>query len=178
MCRFVAEEPERPGQRRTTIANELLPVLVSMTEADYARFVADAIPGYAADKVASGQWAEERALELSRAALDELLPHGRQTAGNHFFTVVDEQSRPVGSLWIATKEQAGRPIAYIYDIRIRPECRRMGHATRALRAAENEARRLGANGIGLHVFGHNAEARALYEALGYRATNINMFKPL
>jgi hypothetical protein len=33
-------------------------------------------------------------------------------------------------------------------------------------------------GVGLHVFGHNAGARALYEALGYQPTNINMFKPL
>ncbi len=149
-----------------------------MTETEFARFVADAIPGYAADKVASGQWAEAESLELSRAALDELLPQGLNTPGNHFFNVVDGAGRPVGSLWIAAKEQAGRRIAYIYDIRIRPECRRRGHATRALRAAEDEARRLGLGGIGLHVFGHNPAARTLYEALGYRATNINMFKPL
>jgi ribosomal protein S18 acetylase RimI-like enzyme len=149
-----------------------------MTDAEYAGFVAAAIPAYAADKVASGQWAGERALELSRAALDELLPQGRQTAGNHFFTIMDDQARAVGTLWIAAKEQAGQPIAYIYDVRIRPECRRRGHARRALRAAEDEARKLGLGGIGLHVFGHNAEARALYEALGYRATNFNMYKPL
>ncbi len=81
-------------------------------------------------------------------------------------------------LWIAAKEQAGKRVAYIYDIQIRPECQRHGHATRALAAVEDEARKLGLCGIGLHVFGHNTGARALYEARGYRPTNINMFKEL
>ena len=45
-------------------------------------------------------------------------------------------------------------------------------------AAEAEVRRLGLYGIGLHVFGHNSGARLLYERLGYRTTNINMFKSL
>jgi ribosomal protein S18 acetylase RimI-like enzyme len=41
-----------------------------------------------------------------------------------------------------------------------------------------EARRLELSGIGLHVFGHNAGARLLYERLGYETTNLNMFKTL
>jgi hypothetical protein len=41
---------------------------------------------------------------------------------------------------------------------------------------EQEARRRGMVGIALHVFGHNAGAKQLYEQLGFRATNINMFK--
>ena len=149
-----------------------------MSEGEYEEFVAATIPEYAADKVAAGQWAEEQSLELSRQAISELLPQGLLTPGNHLFTVVDEFERPVGTLWIATWEQAGKDIAYIYDLRIRPECRRLGHATRALSAAEDEARRLGLSGIGLHVFGHNAAGRALYERRGYQPTNISMFKPL
>jgi ribosomal protein S18 acetylase RimI-like enzyme len=149
-----------------------------MSDAEYEAFVEAAVPAYAADKVASGQWAKEQSLELSRQAFVELLPQGRQTADNYFFSVVDEQARPVGTLWIAAKEEAGKRIGYIYDIEIRPECRRQGHATRALAAAEEEARKLSLCGIGLHVFGHNTGARALYETLGYRATNISMFKAL
>ena len=149
-----------------------------MSEGEYEEFVAATIPEYAADKVAAGQWAEEQSLELSRQAISELLPQGLLTPGNHLFTVVDELERPVGTLWIAMWEQAGKDIAYIYDLRIRPECRRLGHATRALSAAEDEARRLGLSGIGLHVFGHNAAGRVLYEKRGYRPTNISMFKPL
>jgi ribosomal protein S18 acetylase RimI-like enzyme len=149
-----------------------------MSDAQYAGFVAAAVAGYAADKVAAGQWAEDQSLELARKALEELLPQGRQTADNYLFTVLDEQARPVGTLWIGVKEYAGKRNAYVYDVRISPACRRQGHATRALEAAENEARKLGFDGIGLHVFGHNAAARALYERLGYRPTDINMFKPL
>ncbi|MGB3426872.1 MAG: GNAT family N-acetyltransferase [Burkholderiaceae bacterium] len=155
-----------------------MPVLVPMSDAEYATFAATSVVAYAADKVASGQWAAEPSLELARKALDDLLPQGRQSADNYLFSVLDDQARRVGTLWIGVKEQAGRRIAYIYDLRIAPECRRRGHARRALAAAEGEARKLGLGGIGLHVFGHNGGARALYEALGYRATNITMFKPL
>lgn len=155
-----------------------MPVLVPIGDAEYANFVATTVAAYAADKVASGQWPSEQSLELSRKELEELLPQGRQTADNYLFSVLDDQTRPVGTLWIGVKDRAGKRIAYIYDIRISPECRRRGHATRALAAAEDEARKLGLCGIGLHVFGHNDGARALYEALGYRPTNINMFKPL
>jgi ribosomal protein S18 acetylase RimI-like enzyme len=31
-------------------------------------------------------------------------------------------------------------------------------------------------GIALHVFGHNAGAKNLYEQLGFRTTNVHMFK--
>jgi ribosomal protein S18 acetylase RimI-like enzyme len=155
-----------------------VPILEPMTDADCEAFVATAIPAYAADKVMSGQWTKEESLELSRSAITELLPQGRLTPDNFLFNVLDEQARPVGTLWIAAKEQAGQRIAYICELRIRPEYRRQGQATRALKAAEDEARRLGLCGIGLHVFGHNASARALYEKLGYRSTNISMFKPL
>lgn len=153
-------------------------VLAPISDEQYAAFVAMSIADYAADKVSSGQWAEDQSLDLSRKEYEELLPQGHRTAGNYLFSVLDDRARPVGTLWIGVKEYAGKRAAYIYDIWISPEYRRRGHATRALAAAEEEARKLGLFGIGLHVFGHNAGARALYEALGYRVTNINMFKPL
>ncbi len=155
-----------------------MPVLVPMSEAEYEAWLATTIPAYAADKVAAGQWAKEESLELSRMTLLDLLPQGLRTANNYLFNILDEQAGTVGTAWIAAIEQAGKPIAYICDVRVRPECQRKGHATRALAAVEDEARRLGLSGIGLHVFGHNAEAQALYEKLGYRPTNISMFKEL
>ena len=51
-------------------------------------------------------------------------------------------------------------------------------AFRAFLAVEAEARRLGLAGIGLHVFGHNTGAQALYAKLGYVPTHINLYKPL
>ena len=51
-------------------------VLRPMTEPEYAAWLALTIPGYAADKVASGQWSEEESLELPRKEYAELLPQG------------------------------------------------------------------------------------------------------
>lgn len=149
-----------------------------MNVEQFSAFAHASVADYAAEKVNSGQWAEDQSLELSRKNFEELLPQGLQTPDNYFFCVLDEHAATVGALWIGVKEFAGRRAAYVYDIWIAPDFRRRGHATRALLAAEHEARRLGLSGIGLHVFGHNVAARTLYEALGYRATNINMFKSL
>lgn len=164
--------------RLVVVKERALAVLVPMSEAEFESFVALAIPAYADDKVASGQWAAGQSLELSRKAFEELLPCGRETPDNYLYCIVDDRAQRVGTLWLAAKEQAGQRIGYIYDIRIQPEFRRRGHATRALTALEDEARKLGLRGIGLHVFGHNVRAQALYAGLGYRPTNVNMFKAL
>lgn len=150
--------------------------LVPMTDAEYRAFVDEAIPAYAADKVASGQWLPSEALERSKSSLAELLPRGRDTPDHLLFTLVDEGRVAVGMLWIAAVEQAGQRIAYVYDISVRPEHRRQGHAASAFAALEAKVRELGLSGIALHVFGHNAGAVALYAKLGFQATNINMFK--
>ena len=43
---------------------------------------------------------------------------------------------------------------------------------------DDEARKLGVSSIALHVFAHNQVARALYEKMGYRTTNLWMSKDL
>jgi ribosomal protein S18 acetylase RimI-like enzyme len=79
-------------------------------------------------------------------------------------------------IWFAVQEHAGRKIAYVYDVGIRPQYQRRGYATEAFAGLEGEVRARGLSGVGLHVFGHNPGARALYEKLGYETTNIHMFK--
>jgi ribosomal protein S18 acetylase RimI-like enzyme len=154
-------------------------VLVPMTRDEFAAFAEKAIPAYAADKVASGQWSKEDAPELSRKSFDELLPQGLATPDNYLFTIRDSAEKArVGMVWIATQDRAGKRIAYIYDLSIEPGHQRKGHATRALLAVEDQARSLGLSGMALHVFGHNPIAHALYVKLGYRATNISMFKSI
>ncbi len=149
-----------------------------MTEDEYAAWVDATVPAYAEDKVASGQWSAAESLALSRKEHDELLPQGLATPENHFFTIVDAQGAPVGTLWIAEQARGGARIAYVYDVGIHPERQREGHAHRAFVALEDEARRLGLAGIALHVFGHNTGARALYAKLGFEPTNLHLFKPL
>ena len=149
-----------------------------MAEPEYAEFAAQAIPAYAADKVASGQWAAADALELSRKEHEELLPQGLRTPDNHLFTIVDASGAPVGMLWFAVKTKFDARIAYVFDVEVWPERQREGHAYRAFVALDDEVRRLGLTGIALHVFGHNTGAQALYAKLGFQPTNISLFKAL
>jgi ribosomal protein S18 acetylase RimI-like enzyme len=150
-----------------------------MTEGEFFAFATEAVPAYAADKVASGQWSKDEALELSRKSFDELLPLGLATPDNYLFTIRDSTEQAgVGMLWIAVQDRGGKRIAYVYDISVKPQHQREGYATRALLALEDKVRSLGLSGIALHVFGHNAVAHALYVKLGYQPTNISMFKAI
>jgi len=155
-----------------------MPALRPMTQAEYANWLQQTIPAYTADKVTSGQWSADESLQLSTKEHEELLPQGLATPDNYLFTIEDSDSKPVGVLWIAVKKRFNARVAYVYDIEVWSHQRRKGHAYRAFCALEQEVRRLGLARIALHVFGHNAEARALYARLGFQPTNINLFKPV
>jgi ribosomal protein S18 acetylase RimI-like enzyme len=152
--------------------------LVPMTQAEYVGFVSKSIRAYANDEVASGHWSEAEALELAKHSFDVLLPLGLATPEHHLFTIRGDGALTLGMLWIALQKRAGKRIAYVYDVYISPLHRRRGYAAEAFVALESKARDLGFNGIGLHVFGHNSGAQALYAKLGFIATDINMFKSL
>ena len=146
-----------------------------MTEAEFGRFEEAAIRDFAQDKIASGEWTAEEALELSRADQERLLPDGLKTANQHLFTGRDAESgEPVAILWLALRMKAGRIEGYVYNIEVREEQRGRGYGRATMLAAIEEARELGAETVGLHVFGHNAPARALYQSLGFVETNVSM----
>jgi ribosomal protein S18 acetylase RimI-like enzyme len=152
-------------------------LLRRMTAPEFDAWLARAVPEYAADKVASGQWRAEEAEERSRLEHAQLLPSGPLSPGHHFFTLVDDASGDeLGMLWFAVRDRSGVPVAYVFKIEVALQRRRQGHAARALIALEREVAALGLHGVALHVFGHNAAARALYAKLGYEPTNINLFK--
>lgn len=153
-----------------------MPVLRAMTDDEYAAWLEETIPAYAADKVASGQWTQEQSLAQSKKEYEELLPQGRQTPDNHLFTIVDPESKAVGMIWFAVKIKFNARIAYVFDVGVKPERQRQGHACAAFLALEDEVRKLGLSGIALHVFGHNTGAQALYAKLGFAPTNISLFK--
>ena len=153
--------------------------LSPMRPDEYAAWRAASIPAYARDKVAAGQWSEAESMEKSRAEVDQLLPQGLATPGHHLWAIRDAAHLDsVGALWVAEQQHGTRRIAYVFDFSVKPQHRRQGHARRALLALEQRVGELDVEGISLHVFGHNAAARALYESLGYAATNITMSKPL
>ena len=155
-----------------------MPVLRPITEAEFAAWRDAVIPGYAQEKVRSGDWPPENAVDRARTQLDELLPQGAATRDNCLFTITGPVDEPVGTLWFAVKERGGRRVAYIYDVVIAPQYRRQGHAARAFAALEQKVAHLGLEGIALHVFGHNQAAHSRYVKLGFVETDITMFKPI
>jgi GNAT superfamily N-acetyltransferase len=165
----------RPAPARAQTATTLVP----MTEAEYAAYAELNTREYAAEKVASGEWSVEESLRLARESYEKLLPQGLGTPGQHFYTVrASGTHEDLGVLWFGIKERAGKHVAYVYAISIHERHRRKGHATRAFAALEEKARALGLAGIQLHVFGHNPAAQVLYAKIGFKETNVFMFKEL
>jgi ribosomal protein S18 acetylase RimI-like enzyme len=68
--------------------------------------------------------------------------------------------------------------AYVSDLVLLPAFRRRGIGRALLRRAEDHARSLGMDAIRIGVMAANRAALDLYEADGYRATHLELRKPL
>lgn len=153
--------------------------LQPMNETEYQEYLAVAIADYAQEHVKAGRWTSADALQEARKEYLALLPDGVRSKNQYLFTIVDtETGAKVGMLWFAATERANEPVAFVYDIKIDEQFRRHGYGEQAFLAMETKVRELGLNKIGLHVFGHNHAAIAMYEKLGYIITNITMSKSL
>ena len=153
--------------------------LVAMTESEFRTYREILIRGYAEDKVRSGNWSAEDSLKRSEQETDQLLPKGLATPDHYLFSIRDDAlAKNVGILWFAVVHWGGKNLAFIYDIEVDTTQRSKGYGTQALLALEEKVKTLGLDTIGLHVFGFNHAARALYEKMGYEITNINMAKKL
>jgi len=152
-------------------------VLVPMSAEVYGDYLQAAVAGYAKDNVDAGRWPEQGALARSRVDFANLLPRGLDTPDNYLFEIKASAPGPtLGYLWFAVIEKNGLFSAFVYDVEVKPEFRRQGHATAAFEALEPLVRKLGLSSIGLHVFAHNPGAQALYRKLGYEVTSVNMRK--
>ena len=153
--------------------------LAPISDNDYQWFIEWAIQDYAQAQVEAGTWHSEDALHLSRKTFESLLPEGLGTPDHHLCAVVDEAlDRPVGYLWYAEMDRERSKYAVLYEFMILEEYRRQGYGTQALLALEEQLREMGLRAIVLHVFGHNAPARALYKTVGYVERNITMAKQI
>ncbi len=142
-------------------------------------YLSEAIEGYAVDNVAAGRWPREGAIERSRADFESSLPRGLATPDHYLYEIKAAEDGPiVGAIWFAVIARNGIRSAFVYDLEIKTEWRRQGHATRAIQALEPIVSALGLSSIGLHVFAQNAGAQALYAGLGYGVTGFNMTKRL
>jgi ribosomal protein S18 acetylase RimI-like enzyme len=149
-----------------------------MTDDEFTAWLEPMIRDYAAQHVASGNWAPEDALELARTQTRSLLPDGARTKEHYLYTTRDAATgEAVGILWVNVRTKAGRTEAFIYDIVVNEDRRGRGYGRATMLACVERSRELGASSLGLHVFGDNTVARSLYTSLGFVETNVHMSLP-
>ena len=153
--------------------------LVQLTEGEFDRWLEKSIRIYAGEHVKAGNWKPESALQLSKQTFDKLLPDGLKSKDQFLCTIVDDtNATKVGMTWFGVRDLGQGAHAFIWDFEIYEAFRRRGYASQALQAVEETIKRLGHDKISLHVFGHNHAAIALYQKMGYQATDIIMSKVL
>lgn len=161
----------KPEHAKTSV--RLMPI----ERPEYEMWLARTVGEYAQEKVQAGNYHEDEAQQHAEQEFRELLPLGPSTPGQHLFSIVDTTTAArVGIVWFAEVQRGPRREAFVYDLVVYEAFRRRGYARAAMLALEDEVRSLGVERIGLHVFGHNRAAWALYDQLGYEVTNVNMAK--
>ncbi|GAA2605321.1 GNAT family N-acetyltransferase [Dactylosporangium fulvum] len=147
-----------------------------MTPAEYDARIPVLKREYAADEVRAGRSTPETAQERTDQLFARLLPDGLATAGQLLFSGVAD-GVVIGFIWLALPTPE-RPQAWVFDIEVDPEHRRNGYGRALMLAAEDQLRSRGVERLGLNVFGHNPNARNLYESLGFEVTSLQMSKEL
>ncbi|MFE1250086.1 GNAT family N-acetyltransferase [Streptomyces sp. NPDC058766] len=143
-----------------------------MTEAEYVPWLAGGKEKYARS------WTERGVPEAEARAKSErdhatLLPEGLATPGM-FVSVVEHRGTPVGTLWLAVRENTG----FVFDVETHAAHRGRGHGRTLMLLAEAQTIAEGRNTLGLNVFAGNTPAERLYASLGYETTQYAVYKPL
>ncbi len=150
-----------------------------MSLEDFDTYMKSAVDNYAKEKQKGEGLTPEAAIKVAKESYAQLLPQGLETQNQFLFSVIDQESKSkIGILWIAKRMNGEIPHAFICDIELVSEKRGQGLGKLLLTLMENEVRKMGCHSIGLHVFGHNATAIALYEKFGFYTTNRMMKKDL
>ena len=150
-----------------------------MTAAEYGDWQRTLAEDYAAEKVATGSWAAEGAVQRALDESAELLPDGLATERTLIFRAVADDGRPVGRAWVALDHPRGAPgAAFLYDIEVDEAERGRGFGRALLAAVEEAVRAAGATALELNVFSTNETALGLYESSGYATTTRQMRKEI
>ena len=142
--------------------------LSEMSAEQYAAYTERCLAGYIAEGARATSMTPEAAEKFGRKQFAQLLPDGQQTKGQHFCNLTTPAGEVVGQLWFAEELHLDPPRVFLYEIVIDERQRGHGFGSLAMRLLEDEARRLGANVVALHVFTHNEGAIRLYQRLGYQ----------
>lgn len=150
-------------------------ILDQMSDDEFAEFIVWAVRDYASQHTRTGKWSPADALRYAKGEYLLALPNGLETQGSYLYTVRDAESwEKVGSLWLMLRRRADALETFVYNIVVDEPRRGRGYGRAMMRESLRWAREHGTASVGLHVFGHNDAARALYASLGFRETNITM----
>lgn len=136
-----------------------------MNDGEYKRFVEDSVLDYSKDLIKSRRCSEEEAFEEAQKSINELLPKGKDTENNFFYTIVNSENEDVGMIWYG---QYKEKTAFISDFLIFEKFRKKGYGRQALLLLDKDAEGKGFKKILLHVFRFNTTAFNLYSSLGYQ----------
>ena len=148
-----------------------------MSHDQFVAYRETAEKSYAENIATSGMLPGSEARAKAAEDFSRLLPCGHQTDNHHFWVALDGDQE-VGMLWLAFTQKSDGLHAFGYDFLVHPSLRRQGYGRSILAAAEQLCRERGVVTVGLSVFGANAGAQALYEALGFEVTMLQMTKSL
>lgn len=150
--------------------------LTAMKATDYNNYLAMAISDYAEDKIKSGAWKKEDALQLSKQTFLTNLPKQQETENQFLYCITLDQTT-IGYCWFHFNPEES-DTAFIYDFLILDTYQNRGYGTKTLALIENSARNAGAKKLALHVFAHNERAIHVYQNTGFHFTDYSMAKNL
>ena len=149
-----------------------------MSDAEYDSWDIHSRLNYAAEKEKEGLSPEDARAE-SEKSFARHLPQGKNTQDQHIYAVTRAESGEVaGHLWWGMRNHGSKKIPWIFDIELRAEFRGQGLGRATMELAQADVKAKGFDRLGLHVFGHNKVARALYESIGFETLNVVMVKEL
>ncbi|MFE1245411.1 GNAT family N-acetyltransferase [Fictibacillus sp. NPDC058756] len=146
-----------------------------MKNKEFQSYIGFMIPDYAKDTAEHYLMSMEEANEKAEKQIESLLPDQENTEGQYLYHIKSEK-RLAGYLWFHVMKEEKK--AFLYHIYILNDFRKQGIAREALRFFEEEARKLGAASLGLHVFGSNENAIELYRKSGFKQASVSMNKIL
>ena len=151
--------------------------LIDMTESEFSSYKPFLIEEYAQDIARNARIPIDAARARSNQQIDGLLDEGLATPDHFLYTIRlqdGETDVQIGYLWLNVDEE--RHSCFICDIYLHEPFRGQGWGTKTLELLETQMMAQNIQKIGLHVFGDNVVARALYTKLGYQVTGLNMQK--
>ena len=167
---FFRDYPLRAHQmiRRISASGPLADGLAGrpMTTGEFAAWRAETVAGFAADLADSGTLSAADAATSSAAQFDALLPAGLDTE-DHTFLCLCAGGEVVATNWLA--HHRGPGTSWVYGVETHEGHRGKGYGRAAMVIGEQATLAAGDTHLALNVFGHNAVAISMYEAMGYRA---------